>query len=179
MFQKNHFQVTLSPMKRNESVIGIVFDSRKEHVLLIHRRDVAIWALPGGGIDDGEQPEQSVLREVEEETTLKAHIVRKLALLTPINRLTRTTHLFICQAEGEPQATEETRDARFFSLTSLPSPLFHIHEAWIRMALINSEGLIERSLTEVTYWKLFKYFIKHPLQVIRTLLSRFGFPINK
>ena len=166
-------------MKRNESVIGIVFDGPQERVLLIHRRDVSIWALPGGGIDAGEPPEQAVLREIEEETTLKAHIVRKLALLTPINRLTRATHLFICQAEGEPHSTEETRDARFFSLNALPSPLFHIHEAWIQMALTNPEGLIERPLTEVTYWKLFKYFFKHPLQVIRTLLSRFGFPINK
>ena len=39
----------------------------------------AIIALPKGAIDQGEKPEQTALREVEEETGLRAELVSKLA----------------------------------------------------------------------------------------------------
>ncbi|MGA2902919.1 MAG: NUDIX domain-containing protein [Candidatus Korobacteraceae bacterium] len=39
----------------------------------------AIIALPKGAIDHGEKPEQTALREVEEETGLRAELVSKLA----------------------------------------------------------------------------------------------------
>lgn len=39
----------------------------------------AIRALPKGAIDEGEKPEQTALREVEEETGVRAELVGKLA----------------------------------------------------------------------------------------------------
>lgn len=39
----------------------------------------AVTALPKGAIDDGEKPEQTAIREVEEETGLRAEVVSKLA----------------------------------------------------------------------------------------------------
>lgn len=39
----------------------------------------AITALPKGAIDDGEKPEQTAIREVQEETGLNAEVVSKLA----------------------------------------------------------------------------------------------------
>lgn len=39
----------------------------------------AITALPKGAIDDGEKPEQTAIREVQEETGLNADVVSKLA----------------------------------------------------------------------------------------------------
>ncbi len=39
----------------------------------------AITALPKGAIDDGEKPEQTALREVQEETGLNADVISKLA----------------------------------------------------------------------------------------------------
>ena len=38
-----------------------------------------IWALPKGTIDTGEKPEDTALREVEEETGVRAELIRKLA----------------------------------------------------------------------------------------------------
>jgi 8-oxo-dGTP pyrophosphatase MutT (NUDIX family) len=46
---------------------------------LSKRRPPAVLALPKGAIDKGEKPEQAALREVEEETGLRAHIIRKLS----------------------------------------------------------------------------------------------------
>ena len=41
------------------------------------------WQMPQGGIDDGEETEAAALRELEEETGIKAHLVDVIA---------RTTH---------------------------------------------------------------------------------------
>jgi putative (di)nucleoside polyphosphate hydrolase len=37
------------------------------------------WQMPQGGIDEGEEPWATALREVEEETGIRAHLVQKIA----------------------------------------------------------------------------------------------------
>lgn len=49
------------------SVVAIVEDSRGR-VLMIHKTDNELWALPGGGHEVGESIAQTVVREVKEET---------------------------------------------------------------------------------------------------------------
>jgi 8-oxo-dGTP pyrophosphatase MutT (NUDIX family) len=41
-------------------------------------KDPGVWALPKGIIGDGEPPEETALREVEEETGVEGKLVRKL-----------------------------------------------------------------------------------------------------
>ena len=45
---------------------------------LIHRPKYDDWTLPKGKLDPGEHFEQAALREVEEETGLRCHLVREL-----------------------------------------------------------------------------------------------------
>lgn len=48
--------------------IGIVLFSRNGHVFVGERLDnPGMWQMPQGGIDDGEEPEIAVFREMEEE----------------------------------------------------------------------------------------------------------------
>ena len=52
-----------------------------DEILLIKRRTVPFsgyWALPGGRVDSGETVEQTIVREVKEETGLDVAIVRKV-----------------------------------------------------------------------------------------------------
>lgn len=69
-------------MKREFSAGGVVFNSEGK-VLLINNaalRDPkkSYWGFPKGHINTGEKSEQAAVREVEEETGIKAEIVKKL-----------------------------------------------------------------------------------------------------
>jgi ADP-ribose pyrophosphatase YjhB (NUDIX family) len=49
------------------SVVAVVEDARRR-ILLIHKTDNDLWALPGGGHEPGESIRETVVREVKEET---------------------------------------------------------------------------------------------------------------
>ncbi|RKT88242.1 ADP-ribose pyrophosphatase YjhB, NUDIX family [Saccharopolyspora antimicrobica] len=51
-------------------------------VLLIHKVDNDLWALPGGGHDAGEYLTDTVVREVQEETGLDVEVVRLVGTYT-------------------------------------------------------------------------------------------------
>jgi 8-oxo-dGTP pyrophosphatase MutT (NUDIX family) len=51
-------------------------------LLLIHRTDNNLWALPGGGIDPGETVRQAGIRETEEETGYRVRITGLIGIYT-------------------------------------------------------------------------------------------------
>lgn len=153
--------------------LGILFSPDKKQILLTRRKDMPLWVLPGGGIDEGESPEQAVIREVNEETGLTVSIKRKTGSYHPLNRLAAPTHIFECTAiGGDIQITSETTDVRYFPLNNLPSNFFFLHGAWLSEALQNLPVPVERGITEITYISLLKYFFKDPLLVFRALIAR-------
>ncbi len=165
-----------------ESVAGIVFSPDRSAVLLILRRDVPVWVLPGGGIDAGESPEDASVREILEETGLTVKVERLIGHYTPVNRLTKRTNLYECSLyecssfSSNLKHTEETLGAKFFPLNELP-PMPPPYPEWIKDG--QSRGApIERDLRSVNYRTLFRYLLSHPLLVARFLLARAGFSIN-
>lgn len=157
---------------RKNAAIGIIFDENKSHVLLVKRHDVPIWVLPGGGIDHEESSKEAVIREVLEETGLEVKIIRKVAEYTPINNLARPTEVYECSTLcGNLQQSAETVDINFFPVKQLPKNFFSLHQEWVHDALQNHSEVIQRSLNNVTYWNLIKYFLQHPSWVVRFLFT--------
>jgi 8-oxo-dGTP diphosphatase len=155
------------------AAIGIILNKKQTHILLVKRCDVPVWVLPGGGVEGNESPEQTVKREIEEETGYQVRILRKCAEYSPINRLAAFTSVFICHIEsGQKLLSQETADVAFHSIHALPTSFFPLHRIWLKEALSHS-GLIRRSLTEVSYYSLCKYFMSHPWQVLRFSWTRF------
>src|SRR4051794_5494057 len=68
------------------SQTAIVLDSKNLRVLLIRRHRFITnkwgWEVPAGWVEADEAPEESILREVLEETGYKANQVRKFAEMT-------------------------------------------------------------------------------------------------
>lgn len=162
-----------------EAAIGVIFSEDESSLLLIKRRDVPVWVLPGGGIDPGESPEKAVCREVEEETGFVVAIKRQIAVYTPINRLSAKTYLYECKIVGGfPKKTDETQDINFFPVERLPKSFFIVHQDWLKDALAHDPKVIEKPISRVTYWNVIKHLVLHPVHVVRYLLSRLGFAIN-
>ena len=61
--------------------VGVMLLNQRGHVFVgrrIDNRDEA-WQMPQGGIDKGEDSWSAALREVEEETGIKPHLVEQIA----------------------------------------------------------------------------------------------------
>jgi 8-oxo-dGTP diphosphatase len=161
-----------------EAVAGIVFNASHTHVLLIQRRDIPVWVLPGGGIEEGELPEQAVCREIAEESGCQVEIVRKIAQYEPRNKLAQRTHFYECRIVGGHLSTgAESRGVQFYPIHQLPL-LPPPYPYWIRDALQNSRHVLQKEVEGVSYWILIKLLLQHPILVARFLLTRLGIHIN-
>ncbi len=163
---------------RGQSVACILF--QKEKIFLIKRRDIPVWALPGGAIEKGETAEKAACREMEEESGYKVIIKRKVAEYIPINRLSRFTHLYEMEVVGGNllSSTDESVEAGFFSIDQLP-PLFpDPYRSWIEDARQKKSCLLRKEMKEVNYQLLLSYFIKYPIYTIRFLITKIGIHFN-
>ncbi len=157
------------------AAIAIVYDPQdSQRVLWVKRRDLNIWVLPGGGIDEGESPEDACLRELKEECSFEGTILRKAAKLLPTNALATITHLYICrpkESDFELKPTEEAICSGFFPLQTPPSPHFPLHADWIQEIDYKKE-YFERTITELSPLTLARYLLRHPVVSLQYLFRR-------
>lgn len=113
-----------------------------ERILLIKRRTPVFkgyWALPGGKIDEGETPEEAVVREIKEETGLTVKIVEKIGeydergIQDGIEYDYHATCFYVSPIEGEinPQKGE-VKMIRLFHPKSLPKKLGFRHSDMLK-----------------------------------------------
>ena len=156
---------------------GVIFTKDRETVLLVKRRDIPIWVLPGGGIEKGETPEQAVIREVFEETGYTVSVVRKIAEYSyPNNK--NINHSFECVITGgEKQLSNESKAIEEFNINQLPHMMPPFVDLSVQDALeINSE-VIKKELTGfgIKFW--LKVML-HPWALFKYLLTRIGIHWN-
>lgn len=164
---------------KSEAVSCIIFHPSLEEVLLIKRRDIPVWVLPGGGIEEGEIPADAARREAEEETGFEISIVRQVAKYRPINCFTQPTYFFECAITGgAPKICHETKEIAFFPLDNLPKLLPSFYHHWIVDALQNAPTILEKPIYGSSYLTFFKYLFSHPILVFRFLLTKAGIHFN-
>lgn len=85
---------------------------KEDCILMIHRfKDgKEYFVLPGGGVEEGELAEDAVIRELQEETSIQAHLVKKLNSF--VSTRGRTHHIFLCEyISGEPALAPDSIEA--------------------------------------------------------------------
>lgn len=153
--------------------LGIIFSPDKKKVLLLQRKDVPVWVLPGGGIDPGESPEQAVLREVYEETGLTVEVERYAAHFMPIRWLTNTAHVFECTVvSGSLSQSEESRDLAYYDLDQLPPSFFHYHREWLDVIIKKPQEHLHHQMSLRTFGKIILHSLRRPIWAIRYLRTR-------
>ena len=159
--------------KKHLSVAGIIFRNDYKEVLLVKRKDIPVWVLPGGGIEPNESPAQATSREVQEETGYVVKIKKKVGEFHPKNKLTKLTYLYECTILGGfPTETSETTGIGFFSIDDLPILMPPPYYEWIKEAAKQPRKPIIKQTESVTYTVLLQKTVKHPLMVCRYFLNR-------
>ena len=124
--QLAHADVVLPSGERNPkhhmvtmpaAAMAVVLSEDETSVLMCWRHrfvsDVWNWELPGGLVDKGESPEQTIARELVEETGYRAASLTHLATFEPmIGMVTSPHHVFLATditRVGEPTELDEGR----------------------------------------------------------------------
>ncbi len=158
-----------------DASLGIIID-RNRNVLLVLRKDVPFWVLPGGGIENNELPESTCTREVCEESGLYIEPLTHIATYTPINALASTTHIYsgMCPSTYEFQVqTQEVAQAAFFPLNDLPPNIFFVHRQFLEDWQEATSYPFLRQLSHITYKGALLFFCKHPIHSLRYFWTRF------
>lgn len=114
-------------LKRQVSSGGVIFRRQDDavEVVLVSVRQGRYWCLPKGIIDQGETPEQTALREVQEESGLTGRIVDSLGQINywyyirgENTKCRKTVHFFLMEyVEGSTsQHDREVDEARWFPI---------------------------------------------------------------
>lgn len=98
------------------------------HVLLMWRHrfvpDIWNWEMPGGLIDEGEQPSETAAREIEEETGYRPRKLEHLVTFEPmIGMLECPHHVFLgigAEKVGEPSEKTEMQRMEWVPLADIP-----------------------------------------------------------
>jgi len=108
-----------------------IFDEHREKVLLTKRADNGLWCLPGGGVEPGESVEETIIREVWEETGLTVRVLRLTGVYSDPDWLVvyndeNAVQIVALNFEaeitvGEPGLSDETSDWGYFSLQEMDS----------------------------------------------------------
>jgi hypothetical protein len=87
-----------------KAAIGAVVHNEAGELLLVQRKDTAVWLYPTGWADVGYSASEVAVKEVLEETGIECEVVRFVAVLDGLRQgFTRTplySLVFLCRATG-------------------------------------------------------------------------------
>ncbi len=104
------------------------------------------WVLPKGTVEEGEEYHETALREVKEETSSVAHIVKyvgksQYTFNTPKETVIKDVHWYLMNTDSyfsKPQKEEYFRDSGFYKF----------HEAYHLLKFSNEKQILEQAYAE-------------------------------
>jgi 8-oxo-dGDP phosphatase len=115
-------------VRMRPAAIAAVLDDSGERALFMWRHrfvpDLWNWELPGGFVEDGEDPAVAASREVEEETGWRPRNLEHLVTFEPmIGMITTPHHVYLARGAervGDPTEVNEMQQLRWIPLTDVP-----------------------------------------------------------
>ncbi|QXE03043.1 NUDIX hydrolase [Terribacillus sp. DMT04] len=130
---------------------GGCIENEYGEILLQKRKDKEKWGFPGGAMDIGESVEETVIREVKEETGLDVKVDKLIGIYTKYfdeypsgDKAQTVVFFFKLQAiDGSLNIEDdETLDLRFFSPDKIPPLVNKQHEDALKDYLSKQEIFI-------------------------------------
>lgn len=140
MSRKDYYHELGSP-KPNSLVpaASAVVTNENGHILLQKRKDNDLWSLPGGVMEIGESIEETIVREVWEETGLEVEVLKCIGIYTDPKHVIEYSDgevrqqfsiCFECRIiSGSITVSSESVEVNFFSLNEIKK--LEIHPAQI------------------------------------------------
>jgi ADP-ribose pyrophosphatase YjhB (NUDIX family) len=148
----SYLDVTGKPVRAPSEVragVSAVILNECGELLLEERSDFGFWGLPGGALNVGESIDQTVMREVLEETGLRVVVKRLVGVYSdprqygvvsyPDGNVFQTVVFCLeCVSEsGQLRLSSESTDIGYFPVDALPPKTLPAHHVHIRDALEN------------------------------------------
>ena len=129
----------------------VVLHPETREVLLHKREDFRVWALPGGGIENGESWEEAAVRETFEETGYRIRVERlsgeyRRPQMPNGGGLTYVAIGHLLDIRAEPPGWESV-EVGWFPADALPASLHRFGRIYIADALSESAAPIQRTLS--------------------------------
>ena len=121
-------------MGKYKVTVGVfaIIQNKNRETLLAHRTDCDLWNLPGGALEEGENPWDGVVREVKEETGLTVEVVKLQGVYSKPKKKD-IVFCFVCKrCAGELTLNSEARDLAYFSPEQIPANTLPKHIERIR-----------------------------------------------
>jgi len=131
------------------AVAAAIFNDKGE-ILLQKRKDVNQWCIISGHVEFGETIEAAILREIEEETNVKANITRFIGVYSSpasqtyhykdktVQYVTSYFEARLTSSIAPNFSNEETGELKFFGVENIPDDIALINPNWLTDALNNS-----------------------------------------
>lgn len=103
------------------SAAAIITNENEEVLLLDHIfRSASGWGIPGGFVIYNEQPEETLKREIFEETGLELHDIKLIRIRTIYSHI---EILFRAKSSGTPKVSREIKQADWFKIDEMPGKM--------------------------------------------------------
>ena len=134
---------------------AVLFDEKREKVLLTRRADTSQWCLPSGGVEAGESVAETCIREFREETGLIVQVERLTSICSNQDRLVIyddgnqfqiiSLNFEVSLIGGEPCLSDETTAIGYYSLPEIEKmDLFPHHRQFVADTLAGQDAAFIR-----------------------------------